>query len=322
MVRSNKALVPLDRTGPGRFGLLLRGRRRRLSARGSHLNLLYVLPAMLFAAIFFYFAIAYTFWVSLLRWNGVAVESEFVGLANYARLLADATFLEALLHTATFAILAIFVQSGVGFLLAVLIQAKVRFKTVYRTLYFLPVVLAPAVVAYVFRQLYASDGQLNEFLRAIGLEVLAQSWLANQNTSLFAVSSMIIWEFAGFSFVMYLAGLTLIDREIFEAARLDGAGIWQTIRHVTLPLLRSTHATLVILSVVGALKIFEVVYLTTNGGPANSSEFLSTYLYRKTIIEFDAGYGATLAIVLIVVALILTVLQLRMYWGSSLRARE
>ncbi len=122
-----------------------------------------------------------------------------------------------------------------------------------------------------------------------------------------------IWQGSGFGFMLYYAALTQIDDEIYEAARIDGAGLLQIIRYLVLPLLRTTHFTLVILSIIGVLKAFDLVWLMTEGGPAHATEFMSTYIFRKGILEFKAGYASSLAIVLLAIAFVLTVIQLRAY---------
>jgi raffinose/stachyose/melibiose transport system permease protein len=181
-------------------------------------------------------------------------------------------------------------------------------------IFFLPVVISPAVTAYVFRRIFnANDGELNLILGAVGLGALQQAWLADPKIALYALAAVNIWQWTGLSFLMYYAGLTLIEESFYEAARMDGANFFQLIWHITVPLVRPTSFALLILGVIGALKTFDIVFLVTGGGPGRSTEFLSTYIYKKAIQEFNAGYASALSVVMLLVALLLTVIQLRAY---------
>lgn len=142
---------------------------------------------------------------------------------------------------------------------------------------------------------------------------MALAWLADPDIALYSIIAINIWAWTGFSFVMYYAALSLIDKELYEAAKIDGAGPLRTVIGITFPLLRSTHFSLIILGVIGSLKQFDYVYLTTGGGPGRASEMISTYIYKKAILEYNAGYSSALAMILLVIALLITVIQLRAY---------
>jgi raffinose/stachyose/melibiose transport system permease protein len=289
----------------------------RIRRRRPYANLLYLAPMASLLGAFVYFAIGYTLNLSLYQWDGIGPNPLYIGLENYSKLLKDPFFWEAVEHTVILGLVVLLLQNGIGFALAILIRVKVRLRTFYSLLFFVPVVLAPAVLAYVFRRLLDPTSEASQFATSIGLDGLVHAWLGDPNTVLFAICGIIIWEYAGFSFLLYTAGLTQIDPMIYEAARLDGASLFQLARRIAFPLLRRTHVTLMILSIVGAMKIFEIVYLTTGGGPNRASEFVSTYLYQKAIPEFAAGYGAAIAVVLITAALILTAVQLWLFRRSE-----
>ena len=276
---------------------------------------LYILPVMLFALVFFYYPIAYSANISTLDWNGVSVRREFVGLENYQTILSrDAIFIKALINQASYGVTVIVAQMSLGFTMAILLKSRARLKIIYKIIFFVPVVLSSTVSAYVFRQIYdARTGQLNQFLTAIGLDSLTHPWLADPQTALVGLMFITIWQYTGFSFMLYFAGLTQIDEELYEAARIDGASLFQMITRIVIPLLRSTHITLVILGVISVLKTFDVVYLTTQGGPARATEFMSTYIFKRGLLEFDAGYASALAFFLLGIALLLTFIQLRVY---------
>ena len=293
-------------------------RRRSTSSQSSWTNYLYIVPIFLFIIGFIYFAIIYTFYVSTLNWDGLSDERIYVGLKNFVQIFQDPIFFGALRNTALFAVLTIAIQMILGLTMALLLRTQVVLKTIYKTIFFLPVVLAPAVIAYVFRHILdANLGELNLFLTAIHLPFLAQSWLADPRFALFSLIGINIWEWTGFSFILYYAALTILDETLVEAARIDGANALQTAWHVIFPLLRSTNFSLVILGVIGALKTFDIIWLTTGGGPGRATEFLATYIYKKTILEFNAGYASALSVMLLLIALVITVIQLRAYQSQG-----
>ena len=295
------------------LGQRLAGRRSRVWGH-AWTNYLYLVPVFLISFALISYAIGYTIYTSLLDWNGISRIRPFVGLDNYTAILRDPIFHQALRNTAVFGVLAIFIQMALGLTMAILLKSNVRWKAVYKVIFFLPVVLAPAVVAYVFRHLYEpNDGELNRMLGWVGVGGLRHAWLADPDTALYAVTAINIWQWTSFSFVLYFAGLSLIDDDLYEAARLDGANFGQLIRHMTIPLLRFTHISLIILGVIGALKTFDIIFLTTGGGPARATEFLSTYIFQRAIQQFDASYSAALSVVLMILAVIATAIQLRVF---------
>jgi len=154
---------------------------------------------------------------------------------------------------------------------------------------------------------------VNDALQTVGLGWLQQAWIADPNVALYALAGVNIFQWTGFSFILYQAALSQIDQSSLEAAQLDGAGTWQTIRHIVIPTVRPTHLTLVLTGVIGSLKTFDIVFLITGGGPGRSTEFLTTYIYKQSVMQFHVGYGAALSIVMLLLALILTVVQTRIY---------
>lgn len=270
------------------------------------------MPAFLLVGGVIYYSVGYTVGLSFTDWDGISPTSEFVGGANFTRVFTDPLVWSALGHTAVFMIV-ILVQMGLGLLVAALLHSTVRGKAIYKVIIFLPTIVATAVMAPVFREIFAADGQLNALLQTIGLGDLTQAWLGDPSFALPTLMVINIWQWTGLSFILYFAGLTQIEPSLFEAARLDGAGNVRILTSIILPMMKGTHVTLIILGVMGVLKTFDVVFLVTGGGPANSTEFMSTYIYETTITRFDAGYGAALSIVLLVLSLLFTVWQMRRY---------
>ncbi len=280
-------------------------------------NYLYLLPALLLILTFFYYPIGYTLGISSLDWNGIGAKQTPIGLSNYQDIFKDPIVRRSFNNQLGFGLVTIFGQMGLGLTMAILLKSQARFKTFYKLIFFFPVVLSATVVSYVFRRIYdGSTGELNALLNMLGLSSLTNAWLADPILALYALMVANMWEWTGFSFMMYFAGLTLIDEEIYEAARIDGATLFQIIVHIVIPLLWTTHFSLIILGVIGVLKTFDLVWLTTQGGPGRATEFMSTYIFKKGILEFKAGYASALSILVLVVALVMTIIQLRGYGRS------
>lgn len=276
---------------------------------GSLADYIYVAPALALVLGLVYYSVGFTIWVSTLNWNGVSPFHQFVGGQNYADLVHDPTFWLAIEHVAEFIGL-IFVQMGLGFVFAVILHSRMRLKSLYKAFLFLPVVIAPAVMAPTFDQIFSVNGQVNTALRAVGLGSLQHAWLADPNTAIFVLMAITIWQGTGFSFMLYYASLTQVDPEVVEAARIDGAGSLRIVTRILLPMAGRTTTTLIVLGTIATMKTFDIPEIVTAGGPANSTQFLATYIYQQGITQFKAGYAASLTVVLMTVSLILTVLQL------------
>ncbi len=292
-------------------------RRRRRSGRTTgqraYTPWLYILPALLLVVGIIYVGIGYTGWVSTLDWNGIDDSQKQVGFQNYLGIAQDPVFWAAVGHVAIFGVITVVVQMALGLVMVVLLASdSVRGRGVYKVVMFLPVVLAPAAVATAFREIMSPDGSLNQLLRSIGIDAHT-AWLADPNIALYSIAAINIWQWTGFSFLLYQAAISQLDQSLFEAAAIDGAGGFQIVRRILLPQLKGTHATLALTGCIGALKTFDLVYLTTGGGPGRSTEFLTTYIYKQVVEQYHAGYSAALSIVLLVIALVLTSIQIRAY---------
>ena len=258
---------------------------------------------MIYSVGILYYCIGYTGYMSTLDWDGTSPLQDPVGLANFAKMLRDPVFWGALGHTVIFFIVTFVVQVALGILFACLLHSRLYLKTVYKVLIFIPVVLATATVAPVFRLIYAPDGVLNGMLTAVGLGQLAQPWFANGTFALIIVISVQIWQSTGVVFVLYFAAVGQIDPAVVEAARIDGAGDLRIIRSIILPGVQGTTIAIATLSAIGSLKTFDIPFLITGGGPSYATEFLGTLIYRVSISFAQVGYGAALSIVLLVLAI-------------------
>jgi raffinose/stachyose/melibiose transport system permease protein len=290
-------------------------RRRRRIALSSYL---YLIPALILVVGVVHVGIIANIAYSTLDWNGISANGKPVGAANYVKMFTDPTFWVSLRNTLIFAAATIALQMVFGFSLAVLVRTRAFLRGLLRALAFVPVVLAPAVVATSFRFLLTPDGGVNGLLSAISGQPVDQAWLADPSTALAAIVLINVWQYTGYSFLIYDAAMGQIDSSVIEATRIDGASTWQLLRYVVAPLLSGSHLVLIVLGVISALKTFDLVFLTTAGGPGTSTQVLTGYIYQQVIDQFHAGYGAALSVALVAIALVFSVLQVRL---SSREAR-
>jgi len=273
---------------------------------------LYVAPIVVLAAGLLYYTVGYAVWASLTDWNGLT-RMDFVGLDNYTRLFDDRTFYIALGNTLKFMVAAVGLQTVLGLLVAVIAKERLPGSNIFKAIFFLPIAMAPAIIATVFKYMFeANYGSLNETLRAMGL--LGQDdtilWLG-ADLGVWSIVVINVFAWMGFSMMVYFSGLMSIPDELYEAAELDGAGWWRRLRSITIPSLRGTTSVLITLGIVGSLKTFDTVWLTTQGGPGVSTHFLSTFLYQERLNR-DAGYSSAIGIFILVAAFVLAVVQARL----------
>ncbi len=263
----------------------------------------WILPALVLVIGLIYFPIGFTTYVSTLSWNGFILSTpKPVGGANYQKLVQDSVVWLALWHAFVFYVVTFTIQTFLGFLLAAVMHSKIRLSRVYKAIIFIPVVLAPATMAPVFRQIFDADGQFNQLLKLVGLGGLARPWLADPTTAMGVVMFITIWQWTGLTFILYYAAMTQIEPEILQAARVDGASGVRTLRSIVWPLCRGTTAALAVLGLIGALKTFDIPYLVTKGGPNYGTEFLGTYIFRQMAQLNHFGYAAALSVVLLLLA--------------------
>jgi ABC-type sugar transport system permease subunit len=271
--------------------------------------LAFLLPALTLYAAF----TAYPFFRTL--WNSfhkvLPRRSEFVGFDNYAELAADAFFWKAVRNTLIWASTSPLFEVTIALLLALALYAKVPGARFFRVAWFTPVLMSYVVVGILFVWIYNYDwGAVNAALRALGLGDLAQAWLGNPNTALPALIAVTTWMWTGFNMVVLLAAIHSLPREVIEAAELDNCGWGQKLVFVILPLVKPTLLNLIVLSFIGKMKIFDLVWITTKGGPLWSTETVSTYVYKRAFewSTFDLGYPSAIATVwfVIVLAAVLT----------------
>lgn len=285
------------------------------TSRLKHDNIgwLYVLPLLILSTLLLYYCIFFTLYSSFTDWNGISSEMNFIGLKNYIRLFQDPYFYIALKNNLIFFVFTVFIQAALGLFLASLLRYKLPLHNAYKAVFFLPIAMATAIITAIFRIILDPNmGSLNVTLRAAGLDFLAQAWLGDKRFALMSIIGVNIFQWMGFSMILYYAGLMNLPNDVYESAKLDGAGFWRTLFSITIPMLRGTTNVLIILGIVGSLKTFDVVKLLTNSGPGRATLFLNTYLYEKEFTSFDAGYAASIGVCILVLSITMSAIQLRL----------
>lgn len=268
---------------------------------------LYLLPALLVYGVFLLYPLVRSAQFSLYDWSGLG-PSTFVGLQNYVELAGDAPFRESIAHALVLIVFYAIIPVAVGLVLAaVLRRGQVRGMGFFRTLIFMPQVIALVVVAVTWRQIYAPGGGLNSLLDAAGLESLARGWLGDPGTALLAVGVIGTWLEMGLVMLLLLAGMSRIPNDLYEAARLDGAGPVREFFAITLPAVRGEIVTALVLTIIAALKTFDLIYMTTSGGPGTSTTVPSYEVYKRAFELKDVGSACAVAIVLTLIVFAINV---------------
>lgn len=288
------------------------GGTRRRSRLRTRLELAFLLtPALLLFAGFVLVPIGVAGFYSLYSWNGFGPLTDFVGLRNYVEAFSGDVFQGAIGHNLIIAVLSIIVQLPLSIGLALLLNRKLRGRTILRMVVFAPYVLSEAVTAVIWLLMLQPGGFVDEILRGVGLGGFVRLWLADPAIVLYTLFVVITWKYIGFGVILLLAGLQGVPAELREAAALDGASAWQITRHVVLPLLGPTIRVWVFLSVIGSLQLFDLVWIMTLGGPANASTTMATYLVDHGFKRYEFGFGSAVAVILFIVCFLFALLYQR-----------
>lgn len=239
------------------------------------------LPAGLIYTIFFIVPIITAFFYSFTDWNLDRMDSpQFIWFRNFINLFQDEVFLRSLWNTVLFAFSTTILKTLVGLILALLVVQKFKGNSFFRTLFYLPCVLSCMIVGLLFTGILKQDGLINTFLSAIGQEGLTRNWLGSYGTAMFWIIIIEVWMWAGFTMFLFISGLQSIPKEYYESAQIDGATRWEQFKHITLPLLAPSFTVVITFNITGGLKVFDIVYSLTGGGPGFDTQVLSTYTYR------------------------------------------
>jgi raffinose/stachyose/melibiose transport system permease protein len=263
------------------------------------------LPPLALYVVFVILPVGQAAYYSVYDWNGLGPIDRFVGLGNYRRAVADTAFLSAVRHNGIIIVLSLAIQLPFALALALILNARIRGRALLRLLFFAPFVLAEVTTGVVWTLMLQPNGLVDRTVEASGLGMFVQFWLADPSVVLYTLFVVISWKYFGLHMILYLAGLQQIPDELGEAAAIDGASPWQTIRYVTLPLLGPTIRISVFLSIIGSLQLFDLIWVMTGGGPINASNTMATYMIDWGFRRSQLGYGSAVAVILFGLALVI-----------------
>jgi len=271
----------------------------------------FVAPALIVFFGFIIYPVVYSLWLSFHEWNGYTTNwGPFVGLGNYLSLGRDPIFWRSVKNTLIFVLARTPFEVGIAYGLALLLNRAIPGRGLLRTLFFVPVVMSLIVVTLIFQRIYETNtGLLNTFLHDAKIDWLAHPWLADPGTALWVVISVSVWKNVGFSLVILLAGLQGMPEDVLEAARVDGASAGQIVRRIITPLMMPMIALTTLLSIISGLKVFDLVFIMTRGGPVYSTEVLATLLYRQAFELNNMGLASAISVVLVAIVMGAAVMQ-------------
>jgi raffinose/stachyose/melibiose transport system permease protein len=272
---------------------------------------LFLLPTIIFMGIFVIWPIVNSFQLSFFEWNGIAPTRDYIGTDNWSRLLQDDIFFKAFRNNITVVVLSIAFQMPLGMGLAILLEQGGRFFLfrVFKTVYFFPMLMSSVAIGILFKYVYDPVfGIVNPALDWVGLDSWTRAWL-DKDTALYAVIAVICWQYTPFYMILFLAALSGVPEELRDASLIDGAGEGRYYWHIAIPLVQGTMRTAVILSLIGSLKYFDLIWVMTEGGPSNASELMATYMYKKAFPSFEVGYGSAVASALFMIVMVIAVVM-------------
>jgi len=287
---------------------------RRLSKLSPYL---WILPAITVYGIFKLYPLVSGLQMSLLRWDGIEAP-RYIGLRNFEKILSDPMTGAVLMNNVHYAVGTVVGKIVLSLFLAILLHQALKGRTFYRTSLFMPVVMSFVVVGVLWSWLFNPQfGLINSFLRGLGLDFLVQDWLGDAAVALNSLILVDIWKWYGFHMVIFLAGLQSIPDELYEAARIDGASVWQQFLHVTLPMLQPVMIVNVTISVMGAFNVFDIPFIMTAGGPANATNVMALHIYIRGFKFYRFGFSAALSYVLLVIVTLVAAIQLKLMTSGN-----
>jgi raffinose/stachyose/melibiose transport system permease protein len=277
----------------------------------------FMFPAVLFFVLIILSPVVMSVYYSLLDWDGIG-KGTFIGFANYIKLFVNNidSFPLTVRHSLLFVFLSVFIQLPFSLFIALILSGGIKREGIFRTVYFIPVIISTVVIGQLWLKIYHPDyGLLNVFLRFVGLEKLTHGWLGDMKTALISTFVPILWQYTGYHMLLMYAAVKSISPDIFESARIDGASPVQTAFRISIPLITPMLKVSVTFSVIGALKVFDLIYVLTNGGPAHASEVPSTLMVKTIFLSYQYGYGSSMAVFIIAECFICAYLVDRIFHG-------
>ena len=277
---------------------------------------IFLLPIAILMTIYVFYPIVDTFITSLYKWNGISADKTFIGLKNWQKLMTDTNFWSAFKNNIIVMILSICIQIPIGLALATYIDFVGKKATVFKVLWFIPMLMSSVAIGFLFSYALATSGgiisTISNFFGGGNIDLLG-----NPKTALYTVIGVIAWQFTPFYMVYTMAAFTNISTDVFEAARIDGATRSQYFWKIACPLLKPSFKSAAILSMVGSLKYFDLIFVMTGGGPGTSTELMATYMYKYSFSKFNMGYGSTVAAGMFILISIVSLVTMRLLNGKE-----
>lgn len=277
---------------------------------------IYLAPAMAVILVFLYLPIILNFMNSLYKWGAMSTEVTFVGGKYYQQLLGDETIRIALKNNLIFAVMSVACQIGLSLVIAAVLESKFlrKWQSVFRTIYFVPSLLMVTVTGITFKMLYSpSIGLINPLLEKLGVDTSGIDILGNAGSAIFGVAAASQWQYIGYTVVLFIVAMQSISEDIYEAAEIDGANAVQRFFRITVPMMKDTIMINMIIVVTGAVRVYDEVYVMTNGGPGRATQTLATYLYQVGFKNDQMGYASAIAFFVFIITFVLSLFQMKGY---------
>ena len=271
---------------------------------------LFLLPAIAFLSLTSFLPIFQAIYLSFTNYDFIG-NPNFIGWENYTKLWSDRTFWKVMNNTLIYLIFVVPSLVILSLVLAILVNQKLRSIKFFRAVYYFPVIVSVVVAGIAWKWVYAENGILNYFLSIIAWQPVKITWLTNPQTAIFAIMAVVIWRGIGYYMVIYLAGLQAIPADLYEAAAIDGSDGWQKHFDITIPLMQPYIILVSIISSISAMKIFEEVYIMSQGGPANSTKTVVYYLYDKGFTSLEMGYASAIGVFLFLIIFVISILTFK-----------
>lgn len=273
-----------------------------------------IFPALIIYCLVVPIPVIASVYYSFTSWDLIG-EMRFSGLQNYVNLfLHDDIFRLCIKNTVVFLFVSILLQEPAAFIFSVLLTKGVRGQKFFRNLFFMPIVFSGVSVSLMFYFVYHPDaGVVNNLIRLFGNKEFSFAWLGEEKTALLSVTVALAWQYIGYHMTIYISGISSIPKELFEAARIDGANEWMVVKHIIFPMLMPMIQVSMILITTSSLKAFDYIYIMTYGGPAHASEVIASHMYSKAFVQLKYGYGSAISTVLMVLCIISSVILTKVF---------
>lgn len=277
---------------------------------------IFLAPVIILLVIFIFYPIIETFRVSAFEWNGISSDLKFIGLGNWTKLMKDEKFWTAFLNNIKVMILSILIQIPLGIAMATFVEFAGKKATIFKIIWFIPMLMSSVAIGFLFTYALATNGgiisSISQILGGNNIDLLG-----NPDTALYTVIGVVAWQFTPFYMVYCVAGYTNVSEDVYEASLIDGANKRQYFIHIALPLLKPTLKSAAVLSMVGSLKYFDLVYVMTGGGPGDSTELMATYMYKLSFAQFNMGYGSAVAGGMFILISVISLVTMRVLNGKK-----